>query len=522
MNIYILYTGGTIGSVGDPLAPMDGPSFNTAFTELVTPMIVNEIPGTTVTMEWFDNTLDSTNMQPSEWVLMAQKILDNYEAYDDFLVLHGTDTMAWTASALSYMLPGLSKSVTVTGSQLPMFVQDPSDESYQFLFNTDALRNVLGAIRFFTMEVPEVCLYFADNLFRGNRTVKSNATNFVAFSSPNYHALGNHGVNPTLFSHYVLPVPKSKSLSLSTNLTAAKTRLTTIDDNIQDNSVLQIQTFPGFYNSDGSVSMFASMLEQLRTVSPTVCGIIFESYGIGNIPSFQSVQDKIGEMHDTDGMVLVDCTQVFAGGVNYNEYATGAWLKEKGVISGQDTTAIGSMAKLTVLKAANPTASQDELEYMMGESLAGELTSYYSLSGYQNDYLAPGESLFSISGAYEFANEESGYIVLYDVSGDGDPISLWSQGTGKPGRVVMQADNNLVYYDAGGNVTYSSKDDDVPPAEGINSYLKVGDDGSLKLYNLDTDVAWLTIFAGPGVKPAKKKLLRRRGKKGRKQKVRHS
>lgn len=138
-------------------------------------------------------------------MLIAQNILDNYQLYDDFMVLHGTDTMAWTPSALSFMLPNLSKSVTVTGSQLPLFVEDSKSRSgYQLLFNTDALRNVLGAIRFFSMEVPEVCLYFADNLFRGNRVVRSNA------------------------SQYALPVPKSKFLSLPKNIMAAKAALRTM------------------------------------------------------------------------------------------------------------------------------------------------------------------------------------------------------------------------------------------------------------------------------------------------------
>lgn len=495
MKVYILYTGGTIGCVGTPLSPMDGETFSAAFEKLMLPTITAEMPNAQVDIGYFDHTLDSTNMQPSEWVLMASRIAAKYASYDAFLVLHGTDTMAWTSSALSFLLPGLSKSVTVSGSQLPLFTQ-LADDSLEILYNTDAMRNVLGAIKFFEMEVPEVCLYFADKMFRGNRAVKSNSSQFVAFSSPNYPALGEYGVVPTLNSALVLPVPGEKSLSKPKNLLKVLKDLHQMSETIKERSVLQIQTFPGYYSDTGDCSLIASMMQCLKNVKPKLAGIVFESYGIGNIPSFSSMQKELRSLHD-EGVVLVDCTQVFQGGVNYNEYATGAWLKEVGVISGQDMTAIATMAKLTVLLACNPTATQDDIELAMSEVIAGEMASTYSLAG--GAYLAPDESLFSINGQYEFANTTEGYIKIYDVSED-TAVEHWSQGTGANGRLKMQADNNLVYYDEKKNVSWQSDTAEL----GFSSYIKIGNDGSLRLYDATDDSVVSTIYAGPGGEPKKR------------------
>lgn len=520
-KVYVLYTGGTIGCVGDPLSPMSGREFSAAFTELITPTIVAELPGTEVTIEYFDHTLDSTNMQPSEWVLMAERVAEKYEEYDDFLILHGTDTLAWTASALSFLLPGVSKTVTVTGSQLPLFkqIEDAAgNKSLQILFNTDAVRNVLGAVRFFTLEVPEVCVYFADQLFRGNRTVKSNSSGFLAFSSPNYHALGEYGVLPTLHSEYVRPVPTAKSMASSKNLFAVRERLAVIKQNISDRTVLQLQTFPGYYSKDGSESLLASMMKNLTEVEPPLGGVVFESYGIGNIPSYSSMQEQLQAMHDA-GIVLIDCTQVFAGGVDYNEYATGAWLKERGVIGAQDMSAIAAMTKLTVLLAEkSPETPEDieDIEEAMGRDLAGEMESYYSLSGYRNDFLMPGDSLFSVNGSFELRNSEDGYISVLDVSADdGKQVTLWKQGNGNAGRLKMQADNNLVFYDDAKNVNWASD----TATLGFNSCLVLENDGSLKLYNLDTDKLYVTIYGGPGSenKGGKKKSRSKR----KPQRVRH-
>jgi L-asparaginase len=477
MNIYLLYTGGTIGCVGTPLAPLAGPDFVSAFQANVEGIITAQLPGTKINYDYFPQTLDSTNMQPSDWVLIAQRILTNYSQNDAFLVLHGTDTMAWTSSALSFLLPGISKPLFVTGAQLPLFYQQGAD-SYMLLYNTDALRNVLGAIEFMTFGVPEVGLYFADNLYRGNRVVKSNASKFTAFSSPNYPALGTYGVLPRLDDTLILPTPSANALD--NHIQQVSTDLETIAANINAASVIQFLIFPAYYDQTSGDSLLVSMLDQLSNVSPALKGIIFESFGEGNIPDFEQMQTLLASLH-AGGMILVDCTQVYAGDVNYNAYATGAWLKGCGVLSGYDMTPIAALTKLIVQMALDPSAPQSQIENTMGTSLAGEMTSYYALSGYQNEFLSPGESLYSINGTYQFTNEDDGTLALYDVSGS-SPAQVWSQACGAQGRLVMQADCNLVFYDKDSKPLFATGTQRI----GTNATFQVNDDGSLCIYDLYT------------------------------------
>jgi len=370
MNIYLLYTGGTIGSVGTPLSPMQGPQFEAAFRSNLESIITTQIPGSTISYDWFHTVLDSTNMQPSDWVTIAQKIVSNYANYDGFLILHGTDTMAFTSSALSFLLPRLSKPVFVTGSQLPLFYQDGSN--YSLLYNTDALRNVLGAIEFMTFGIPEVGLYFDDNLYRGNRAVKSNASQFAAFSSPNLPSLGLYGVLPKLNDALILPQPNS-AVALDNNLNAVAQQLDAVANKINSQSVIQFPFFPAYYNTNSGDSLAVSMLTQLQSISPPLKGIVFESFGEGNIPDFPQMQTLLGTFN-TLGMIMIDCTQVYAGDVNYNAYATGAWLRGAGVLSGFDMTAIAALTKLTVLIAANASAPLETIKTLLGTNLAGELT----------------------------------------------------------------------------------------------------------------------------------------------------
>jgi L-asparaginase len=390
--------------------------------------------------------------------------------------------MAWTSSALSFLLPGVSKPVIVTGSQLPLFYKTGSDASqYQLLYNTDAVRNVLGAIRYGTMSVPEVGLYFADHLFRGNRVVKSNASEFVAFSSPNYPPLGEYGVLPELDTKQSRRMPGPNALE--NRYEEVGERLDTIAAHVDDRSVLQLQLFPAPYSApDGSSSLLVSMLTHIKEVDPPLAGLIFEAYGEGNIPDYRSMKTLLTSMRKEDDIVLVDCTQVFAGDVNYNAYATGAWLNAAGVISGHDMTPIAALAKLIVLRAAQPSASAATLETQMGRSLAGELTPYYELSGYQNEFLAPGESLFSVNGSYQFQNKLDGTLALFDVSDPANPKQIWSAANPGAGRLVMQSDNNLVFYTEDGSPTWATD----TPAIGHNSVAALKDDGSLVLCDLDT------------------------------------
>ena len=379
------------------------------------------------------------------------------------------------------MLPGISKPLFVTGSQLPLFYQQGSN--YPLLFNTDALRNVLGAIQFMTFGIPEVGLYFADTLMRGNRVVKSNASQFTAFSSPNYPALGTYGVVPVLNDSLILPTPSVNSLD--NNIQKVSANLAAIAQNINQNSVIQFLLFPAYYNSTTGASLLVSMLSQLQSASPQVKGIIFESFGSGNIPDFAQMQTLL-QGFNNKGTIMVDCTQVYSGEVNYNIYATGAWLKGAGVIGSYDMIPTAALTKLVVLLALNPT----QVRTLMATNLAGEITSFYALSGYQNEFLVPGESLFSINGNYQFTNEATGTLALYDISGT-TPKLIWSQVNGAQGRLVMQADCNLVFYNKDFKPLWSTNTQRI----GTNAVFQVNSNGSLSINDLYTGALIYQIYS---------------------------
>src|SRR5579884_2438049 len=198
-RVYVLYTGGTIGSSGSPLTPMAGPDF----TKLVLSM-----PGLAdfqvagyddlhYSIDYLDTVLDSSNMTPSDWIIIARRILSHYDDYDGFVVLHGTDTMSWTAAALSFFLEGLTKPVILTGSQLPLARS-----------LNDALLNLVGAIVLAgTTGIPEVCLFCNSELMRGNRTIKADTSAFSAFVSPNFPPLARIGSHPIVNTALLLPSP---------------------------------------------------------------------------------------------------------------------------------------------------------------------------------------------------------------------------------------------------------------------------------------------------------------------------
>src|SRR5260221_10766851 len=202
-SVYVAYVGGTIGMEKTPNGYAPAPGFLRQQIAQIPELAADSMPR--LTIQEYDPLLDSSNMTPDDWVRIARDITDHYDEYDGFAVVHGTDTMAYTASALSFMLDNIGKTVIVTGSQIPLVA-----------LRNDARANLIDSLLIAgTYQIPEVCLYFHSRLLRGNRTIKVNATGFDAFTSPNYPPLGTIGVDITIDWNSVLPTPSDR-FSLST------------------------------------------------------------------------------------------------------------------------------------------------------------------------------------------------------------------------------------------------------------------------------------------------------------------
>jgi L-asparaginase len=354
-SVYVLYTGGTIGGQGDPLTPMPGPDFERLVLAMpgLAHRRVQGAEDLRYHIAWTQQPLDSSNMAPADWVKIAATILSVYDAYDGFVILHGTDTLSWTASALSFLLRGLTKPVVVTGSQLPLAMP-----------RSDAPRNLITAIILAgTIRVPEVCLFFDTQLLRGNRAVKVNAGGFPAFGSPNYPPLGVVGIEMNVDQSLILPpTPRSISLDIRANLLALQREMDMLATAVAQFTVISLVLFPGIQ---------ASMLDAIREyTTPPLKGIILGSFGEGNAPSNPDFLGAVRAAHDA-GVVVVDGTQVLSGRVNIDAYETGAGLKGAGAISAYDLTPEAALTKLIYLTALG--GDQASVERQMVADLRGEM-----------------------------------------------------------------------------------------------------------------------------------------------------
>lgn len=358
-HVYVLYTGGTIGCHGQPLAPMPGPDF-AALVDQMPGLAGQRVQGYETlrySIRWLDQILDSSNMTPADWVMIAQHILAVYQEYDGFVVLHGTDTMSWTSSALSFLLRGLSKPVVLTGSQVPLAFP-----------LTDALRNLTSAIVIAgTQPIPEVCLCFDALLLRGNRAVKVNASQFAAFASPNYPPLGTLGIEIAVdWSHVRPPPPPAISLAAPHNQAVLRAQLARLGQELGRFSVISLVLFPG---------MHASMLQAIfQHTRPPIRGVVLGAFGEGNAPSNPEFLDAIAAAHHEQGVVVVDGTQVLGGGVNISAYQTGSGLGKAGAISAYDLTPEACLAKLVYLIARGD--DQASVAAHMLKNMRGEITSH--------------------------------------------------------------------------------------------------------------------------------------------------
>jgi L-asparaginase len=337
-NILLIYTGGTIGMVQDPASGRLIP-FN--FSHLYAQVPELQRFDYNIVTRSFDKPVDSSNMNPSLWLELAQIITAAYQDFDGFVILHGTDTMAFTASALSFMLEGLSKPVILTGSQLPIGS-----------IRTDGKENLITAIEIAASEnsqghpaVPEVALYFEYRLFRGNRTHKFSSEHFDAFISPNYPALAEVGIHID-FNETAINRTTPKELRLNASF---------------DTNIAVLKLFPGI-NSDVVEAM-------LRNNS--LKGLIIETFGAGNAPSNGWLHSIIKDAVSREILVL-NISQCSRGSVMQGKYETSEGLLAAGVVGGADMTFETAVCKMMYVLGMNATFySKSEL---MSESLRGELT----------------------------------------------------------------------------------------------------------------------------------------------------
>lgn len=337
-SILIIYTGGTIGMVQRPhtgtLAPVKWDQIKEEVPEL------NKFNYQIKTIT-FNPALDSSNVTPAVWVKIAKTIEKNYNLFDGFVVLHGTDTMAYTASALSYMFENLDKPVILTGSQLPIGT-----------LRTDGKENLITAVEIAAAKengnslVPEVCVYFDFKLYRGNRTVKRDADQFSAFQSVNYPELAVAGVDIRFRKEFIHYPENNGILKVNTQF---------------DDHVVILKMFPGI-----NQNVFGSILN-----APGLKGVVLETFGSGNVPTLRWLINCIKRAIKNE-IVVLNVTQCQGGRVSMGQYETSLELLKAGVVSGMDMTTEAAITKLMFLLGQG--LSVDLVKQYLNKNLRGEIS----------------------------------------------------------------------------------------------------------------------------------------------------
>lgn len=336
-KVLVIYTGGTIGMVQDyksnRLKPFDFSDLSAKIPE------INNLSAEVETIS-FEKPLDSSNIGPEHWAILARMIKNAYEEYDGFVILHGSDTMAYTASALSFMFVNLSKPVVLTGSQLPIGV-----------VRTDGKENIITAIeiacdyQYGKPIVPEVSIYFEYRLYRGNRTFKYNTEHFEAFESPNYPILAEAGVR-IKYNHEFINPPSSLPFRIETEW---------------DNRVAVLTIFPGI--SEHIVKAAVNIPENKV--------LIIRTFGSGNAMTRRWFLDAIAEGKDR-GLIMINASQCRGGGVNQEKYAASGELADLGIVSAGDMQLETVITKSMYLLGQR--LSRKEFTAYFTSNLRGELT----------------------------------------------------------------------------------------------------------------------------------------------------
>ena len=339
-SILLIYTGGTIGMKVDPTLQ--------ALTPFDFKQILEEVPelrkfAYRIDSWTFDPLIDSSDVEPSLWIALAELIEEKYEDYDGFVILHGTDTMAYSASALSFMIENLSKPVIFTGSQLPIGMP-----------RTDGKENLISAVEIAAAKdaeghalVPEVCICFDNILMRGNRTCKMNSDNFRAFRSENLPPLAEAGIH-IRYNTGIIRRPSSWEKA-------------PIFRKCLDTRVSILKMHPGI----------TPQIVRDIMCSKDTRAVIIETYGAGNAPSkdwFLKIIQEASAM----GKIILNVTQCIAGSVNMDIYATGKCLKDAGVVSGYDSTTESALAKLFCLLGTYQ--DNEQVKKFLEENLRGEIS----------------------------------------------------------------------------------------------------------------------------------------------------